>query len=71
MYLAKANPLNITFMPMPSDVYGSVSVTFLSVLTKAAPLLSTNLTVKHFLTNESLSTEPITELDIIVRSANV
>ena len=78
-------------MPMPSDVYGSMSVTFLSVLNKAAemiseisgiplhqgantgskgsPLPSTNLTVKPFLT--SSSTKPITELDIIVRSANV
>jgi hypothetical protein len=57
MYLAKANLLNITFMPMASDVYGSMSVTFLSsVLTKAA---------------ESSSMEPITELKIIVRFANV
>ena len=40
MYLAKANQLNITFMPMASDVYGSMSVTFLSVLTKAAEMIS-------------------------------
>jgi hypothetical protein len=40
MYLAKANQLNITFMPMPSDVYGSMSVTFLSLLTKAAEMIS-------------------------------
>jgi hypothetical protein len=93
MYLAKANLLNISFMPMASNVYGSMSVTFMSVLTKAAamiseisgiplirwrntgskgyPLQSTNLIVKHFLTNESSSIEPITELKIIVRSANV
>jgi hypothetical protein len=40
MYLAKANLLNITFMPMASDVYGSMSVTFLSVLSKAAEMIS-------------------------------
>jgi hypothetical protein len=40
MYLAKANLLNITFMPMASDVHGSMSVTFLSVLTKAAEMIS-------------------------------
>jgi hypothetical protein len=40
MYLAKANLLNITFMPMASDVYGSMSVTFLSVLTKGAEMIS-------------------------------
>jgi hypothetical protein len=40
MYLAKANSLNITFMPMASDVYGSMSVTFLSVLSKAAEMIS-------------------------------
>jgi hypothetical protein len=40
MYLANANSLNITFMPMASDVYGSMSVTFLSVLTKAAEMIS-------------------------------
>jgi hypothetical protein len=40
MYLAKFNLLNITFMPMASDVYGSMSVTFLSILTKAAEMIS-------------------------------
>jgi hypothetical protein len=40
MYLAKANSLNITFMPLASNVYGSMSVTFLSVLTKAAEMIS-------------------------------
>jgi hypothetical protein len=40
MYLAKANLLNITFMPIASDVYGAISVTFLSVLTKVAETIS-------------------------------
>jgi hypothetical protein len=35
---------------------------------KGSPLLSTNLTAKHFLIKESSSTELITELKIIVRS---
>jgi hypothetical protein len=35
MHLAKAN-----LMPMTSDVYVSMSVTFLSVLTKAAEIMS-------------------------------
>jgi hypothetical protein len=40
MYLAKANELNITFMPMASDVYGSMSITFLSVLSKVAEMIN-------------------------------
>jgi hypothetical protein len=93
MYLAKANSFNITFMPLASNVYGSMSVTFRSVFTKAAEMISEiasiplhqvakhwiqrisfaiyNPTVKHSLTNESSSTEPIIELKITVRSANM
>jgi hypothetical protein len=40
MYLAKANSFNITFMPLASNVYGSMSVTFRSVFTKAAEMIS-------------------------------
>jgi hypothetical protein len=62
MYLAKANLLNITFMPMASDVYGSMSVTFLSILTKAAEMLSeisatpVNLVAKHWTQRISFAT---------------
>jgi hypothetical protein len=62
MYLAKTNSLNITFMPMASDVYGSMSATFLSVLTKAAEMISeisgtpVNLVAKHWIQRISFAT---------------
>jgi hypothetical protein len=61
MYLAKANSLNIAFMPMASDVYGSMSVTFLSVLTKAEMISEisgtpVNLVAKHWIQRISFAT---------------
>jgi hypothetical protein len=45
---AKANIfLNITCMPMASDVYGSMSVRFISVLAKAAEMISEENLLRH------------------------
>jgi hypothetical protein len=54
MYLAKANSLNITFMPMASDVYGSMS--------EAAEMISeisgtpVNLVAQHWIQRFSFAT---------------
>jgi hypothetical protein len=57
MYLAKFYSLNITFIPMASDVCGSMSVTFLSVLTKAAfSGTPVDIVAKHWIQRISFAT---------------